>query len=70
MLCFLSHLAVFGISTNGLIWFFLFLCCRLLSRRDLEVVVENGTPFLFRNGDDSARRMRLFLSQGDTHVSF
>ncbi|CAL9024494.1 unnamed protein product [Prunus brigantina] len=41
---------------------------RLLSRRDLEVVVENGTPFLFRNGDDSARRMRLFLSQGDTHA--
>ncbi|KAM2976405.1 hypothetical protein FF2_013478 [Malus domestica] len=43
---------------------------RFLSRRDLEVVVENGTPFLFQNGDDSVRRMRLFLGQGDTNVSF
>ncbi|KAB2607698.1 zinc finger protein VAR3 [Pyrus ussuriensis x Pyrus communis] len=41
---------------------------RLLSRRDLEVVVENGTPFLFQNGDDSLRRMRLFLGQGDTNA--
>ncbi|CAN6717138.1 unnamed protein product [Malus baccata var. baccata] len=41
---------------------------RLLSRRDLEVVLENGTPFLFQNGNDSARRMRLFLGQGSTNA--
>ncbi|WCJ27643.1 zinc finger (Ran-binding) family protein [Euphorbia peplus] len=33
----------------------------MLSRRDMEIVVERGMPFLFRNGDDSARRMRSFL---------
>lgn len=41
----------------------------MLSRRDIEVVVENGTPFLFKNGDDSVRRMRLFLGNGDSNVS-
>ncbi|KAM5550443.1 zinc finger protein VAR3, chloroplastic [Rosa sericea] len=41
---------------------------RLLSRRDLEVVVENGTPFLFQNGDDSTRRMTSFLAQGSTNA--
>ncbi|XP_065852310.1 zinc finger protein VAR3, chloroplastic [Euphorbia lathyris] len=33
----------------------------MLSRSDIEVVVEKGMPFLFRNGDDSVRRMRSFL---------
>lgn len=40
----------------------------LLSKRDIQVLVENGTPFLFRNGDESARRMRLFLSDGANNV--
>ncbi|GAV76904.1 zf-RanBP domain-containing protein [Cephalotus follicularis] len=33
----------------------------MVSRRDVEVVVQNGSPFLFKNGEESARRMRLFL---------
>ncbi|KAF3962379.1 hypothetical protein CMV_013100 [Castanea mollissima] len=33
----------------------------LLSRRDIAVVVENGSPFLFKNGEESVRRMRSFL---------
>ncbi|XP_030518086.1 zinc finger protein VAR3, chloroplastic-like isoform X2 [Rhodamnia argentea] len=35
---------------------------RALSKRDIEVVVENGAPFLFRNADDSIRKMRAFMS--------
>lgn len=35
--------------------------CRMVSRRDVEVIFENGTPFLFRNGDESVRRMKSFL---------
>ncbi|KAL6218889.1 hypothetical protein ACLB2K_012096 [Fragaria x ananassa] len=42
---------------------------RLLSRRDLEVVVHNGTPFLFHSAHDSARRMTSFLAQGPTPTS-
>nr|GMC85953.1 zinc finger protein VAR3, chloroplastic [Ipomoea batatas] len=34
---------------------------RSLSRRDIEVVVSNGTPFLFRTALETARRMRAFL---------
>ncbi|KAK3446462.1 hypothetical protein EUGRSUZ_A02151 [Eucalyptus grandis] len=34
---------------------------RALSKRDIDVVVENGAPFLFRNADDSIRKMRAFL---------
>ncbi|KAK7846580.1 putative glutathione s-transferase parc [Quercus suber] len=34
----------------------------LLSRRDIAVVVENGSPFLFKNGEESVRRMRSFYS--------
>ncbi|CAI9765721.1 unnamed protein product [Fraxinus pennsylvanica] len=33
----------------------------LLSRREIEVVVSNGTPFLFKGALDTARRMRKFL---------
>ncbi|XP_072954225.1 zinc finger protein VAR3, chloroplastic [Typha angustifolia] len=41
---------------------------RLLPKKDLEVIVENGSPFLFKNGDDSTRRMRSFLNGGDNNV--
>ncbi|GMY20073.1 zinc finger protein VAR3, chloroplastic [Fagus crenata] len=40
----------------------------LLSRRDIEVVVENGQPFLFKNCEDSVRRMRSFLGNRQTNV--
>lgn len=40
----------------------------MLSRRDIEVVVQSGLPFLFKNGDDSVRRMRLFLHGSDSNV--
>ncbi|XP_006337986.1 zinc finger protein VAR3, chloroplastic [Solanum tuberosum] len=33
----------------------------LLSRRDIEAVVSNGTPFLFKGALETARRMRAFL---------
>ncbi|KAG7551020.1 Zinc finger RanBP2-type [Arabidopsis thaliana x Arabidopsis arenosa] len=36
----------------------------MLSRRDVEVVVENGKPFLFRTGPDSLKRMSLYLRSG------
>ena len=42
---------------------------RLLSKRDIEVVVENGQPFLFKKGEDSVRRMRSFLGNRQTNVS-
>lgn len=32
-----------------------------LSRKDVEMVVENGTPFLFKDAADTMRRMKLFL---------
>lgn len=32
-----------------------------LSRRDIGVIVENGTPFIFKRALDTARRMRAFL---------
>ncbi|KAI3437040.1 Exostosin domain-containing protein [Psidium guajava] len=35
---------------------------RALSKRDIDVVVKNGAPFLFRNADDSIRKMRAFTS--------
>lgn len=34
---------------------------RMVSRRDVEVIVESGTPFLFKNGDESVRRMKSFV---------
>ncbi|GAB4858009.1 hypothetical protein Ancab_015913 [Ancistrocladus abbreviatus] len=33
-----------------------------LSRKDIEVVVENGSPFLFKNCLDSSRRMKSFVN--------
>ena len=38
---------------------------RMVSRRDVEVVVENGKPFLFRTGQDSLKRMSLYLTSGN-----
>lgn len=41
----------------------------LLSRTDIEAVVSNGTPFLFRSALDAARRMRAFLGTDGNNVS-
>ncbi|XP_020591623.1 zinc finger protein VAR3, chloroplastic [Phalaenopsis equestris] len=35
---------------------------RLLTKNHIKEVIENGSPFLFKNGDKSVNRMRLFLS--------
>ncbi|KAL0843245.1 hypothetical protein Bca101_016490 [Brassica carinata] len=40
----------------------------MVSRRDVEVVVENGKPFLFRTGPDSLKRMSLYLRSGRQSV--
>lgn len=37
----------------------------MVSRRDVEVVVENTTPFLFKNVEDSVRRMKSFLGNNE-----
>ncbi|XP_009794643.1 zinc finger protein VAR3, chloroplastic [Nicotiana sylvestris] len=39
-----------------------------LSRRDIEIVVSNGTPFLFKAALETARRMRAFLGIGGSTV--
>ncbi|KAL0647640.1 hypothetical protein Bca4012_045931 [Brassica carinata] len=36
----------------------------MVSRRDVQVVVENVKPFLFRTGPDSLKRMSLYLTSG------
>ncbi|KAJ0985339.1 hypothetical protein J5N97_003695 [Dioscorea zingiberensis] len=41
---------------------------RLLPRKDIEVIVENCSPFLFKNGMNSVRRMRAFLSGEERDV--
>ncbi|XP_041023392.1 zinc finger protein VAR3, chloroplastic [Juglans microcarpa x Juglans regia] len=41
----------------------------LLSMKDVEVVVGNGSPFLFKDGDDSVRKMASFLHNGESYVS-
>ncbi|KAG8367738.1 hypothetical protein BUALT_Bualt16G0104100 [Buddleja alternifolia] len=41
----------------------------LLSRRDIEAVVSNGTPFLFKSALDTARRMRTFLGTDGSNLS-
>ncbi|BAT85002.1 hypothetical protein VIGAN_04249000 [Vigna angularis var. angularis] len=41
---------------------------RLLSTRHIAAVVEHGSPFLFRDADDSVRKMKSFLSNGDANV--
>ncbi|KAK3406860.1 hypothetical protein EUGRSUZ_K02987 [Eucalyptus grandis] len=35
---------------------------RAFSKRDIDVLVENGAPFLFKNADDSIGKMRAFVS--------
>ncbi|KAL7093102.1 hypothetical protein ACP275_11G022300 [Erythranthe tilingii] len=42
---------------------------RSLSRRNIEAVVSNGTPFLFKSALDTARRMRAFLGTDGSNVS-
>lgn len=37
--------------------------------RDIAVVVEHGTPFLFPDAEDSIRKMKSFVSNGDATVS-
>lgn len=37
--------------------------------RDVAVVVEHGTPFLFPDAEDSIRKMKSFVSNGDYTVS-
>ncbi|KAL0339912.1 UNVERIFIED_CONTAM: Zinc finger protein VAR3, chloroplastic [Sesamum radiatum] len=41
----------------------------LLSRRDIEAVVLNGTPFLFKSAIETARRMKAFLGTDGDYVS-
>ncbi|XP_020688600.1 zinc finger protein VAR3, chloroplastic [Dendrobium catenatum] len=41
---------------------------RLLTKKYIKGVVENASPFLFKNGDKSVSRMRLFLS-GDASAA-
>lgn len=33
------------------------------------MVIRNGTPFLFRDADDSAAKLRAFLFNGESNVS-
>ncbi|XP_022942158.1 zinc finger protein VAR3, chloroplastic [Cucurbita moschata] len=40
----------------------------LLPRRDIEVLVESVNPCLFRDGDASLRKMKLFLQGDETQV--
>ncbi|KAL0453375.1 UNVERIFIED_CONTAM: Zinc finger protein VAR3, chloroplastic [Sesamum latifolium] len=42
---------------------------RLLSRRDIEAVVSNGTPFLFKSALETAQRMKAFLGTDGGNVS-
>ncbi|XP_038992631.1 zinc finger protein VAR3, chloroplastic-like [Hibiscus syriacus] len=42
---------------------------RLLSRKEIEVVVQNGKPFLFKDGEESARRLLVFLNSGESNVA-
>jgi len=37
--------------------------------RDVAVVVEHGTPFMFSDSQDSVSKMKSFLSNGDSTVS-
>ncbi|KEH23548.1 zinc finger protein VAR3, chloroplastic isoform X3 [Medicago truncatula] len=39
---------------------------RLLSIRDVAVVVQHGTPFMFSDSQDSVSKMKSFLSNGDS----
>ncbi|KAF4371024.1 hypothetical protein G4B88_002953 [Cannabis sativa] len=39
---------------------------RLLPRRDVEVVIGNGTPFLFKDADNSVQKLKSFASNGES----
>ncbi|XP_068664047.1 zinc finger protein VAR3, chloroplastic [Aristolochia californica] len=41
---------------------------RSLSKRDIEVIVENGSAFLFKNASESTRRLRTFIASNGTDV--
>ncbi|XP_027350142.1 zinc finger protein VAR3, chloroplastic isoform X2 [Abrus precatorius] len=41
---------------------------RLLSTRDIALVVEHCSPFLFRDAEDSVRKMKSFLSNCNANV--
>lgn len=41
---------------------------RFLSRKDLEVIVYNGSPSLFKNGTISTSRMKLFLNGDESKI--
>ncbi|KAL2320534.1 hypothetical protein Fmac_029503 [Flemingia macrophylla] len=41
---------------------------RLLSVRDIAVVVDHGSPFLFLDAQDSAAKMKSFVSNADAHL--
>lgn len=43
---------------------------RMLSRTEIEVLVQSGMPSLFKNGEESARRMRVFLGSEGSNVSY
>ncbi|KFK26004.1 hypothetical protein AALP_AA8G190300 [Arabis alpina] len=40
----------------------------ILSKRDVQVVVENGKPFLFRTGTDSLKKMSLYLTSSSQGI--
>ena len=64
----MSALQFISVQFISLCIYSLSFACRLLSRRDIEVIVENGTPFLFKAALDIARRMRAFLGIGEGNV--
>lgn len=41
---------------------------RLLTKKYIKAVVDNGSPILFKNGDKSVSRMKLFLSGDESTV--
>ena len=42
---------------------------RSLSRKDIAVLVENGSPFIFTNGFVSISKLTEFLAGGESDVS-
>lgn len=41
----------------------------MLAKKDIEIIVENGSPFLFKNGANSVRRLQSFVVADGTKVS-
>lgn len=42
---------------------------RLLSKRDVDLIVTNGSPFLFKHASNSLRRMHAFINDANGGVS-